>query len=230
MAISVRPGSDMPMFRRRPVQPSRRAVLHVQAPGDPPVPLGLDRWFTERAFHFCVAAVRPGRSALPVRAGRRRPRSAIADLDAACTQLRQADGMSQVIVTAQGRGAIEAARWADCRRSGSQACAEATPARADAMILCEPARPAGLALRSDIDCPVLVVGGQSASFRLGSHVTWLQLPDPGGRAFFDAIGRWLGAYMYLQDQVLLPAGSVAPAGNPKPRLTRATRSRVRRRR
>ena len=49
---------------------------------------------------------------------------------------------------------------------------------------------------------------------LGGHVTWLQLPGSSSqpylaegadrRAFFDAIGRWLGAYMYgqLHDQLL----------------------------
>ena len=51
------------MFRRRSVQPTRRAVLHVQAAGDPAVPPDLASWYTERAFHFYrgrPAAARPG--------------------------------------------------------------------------------------------------------------------------------------------------------------------------
>jgi hypothetical protein len=36
----------------------------------------------------------------------------------------------------------------------------------------------------------------AAAGRLGSHVNWLQLPEPGGQAVFDELGRWLGAYMY----------------------------------
>ncbi len=46
------------MFRRRSLQPSRRAVLHVQAAGDPAVPSDVADWFTERAFHFYLAGLR----------------------------------------------------------------------------------------------------------------------------------------------------------------------------
>ena len=98
------------MFRRRSLQPSRRAVLHVQAAGDPAVPSDVADWFTERAFHFYLAGLRvPHR--LTARPGARSLASACADLDGACAQLRQADGIGSVIVAAQGRGALAAALW-----------------------------------------------------------------------------------------------------------------------
>ncbi len=51
------------MVCRRSALPSRRAVLHVQAAGDPAVPADLVSWFTERAFHFYLAGLRlPGQS------------------------------------------------------------------------------------------------------------------------------------------------------------------------
>ena len=109
----ARPGTAM--FRRRSLQPSRRAVLHVQAAGDPAVPSDLADWFTERAFHFYLAGLRlPHR--LTARPGGRSLVAACADLDAACAQLRQADGIGQVIVAAQGRGALAAALWSECGR------------------------------------------------------------------------------------------------------------------
>ena len=102
------------MFRRRSLQPSRRAVLHVQAAGDPAVPADLADWFTERAFHFYLAGLRlPGRVTLPARPGGHALGSACADLNAACARLRGDDGMGHVIVTAQRRGALAAALWSD---------------------------------------------------------------------------------------------------------------------
>ena len=216
------------MFRRRSLQPSRRAMLHVQAAGDPVVPSDVADWFTERAFHFYLAGLRvPHR--LTGRPGTRSLASACADLDAACAQLRQADGIGSVIVAAQGRGALAAALWMGGRAAGSD--------RADALILYEPELPAR-SVRLSISCPVLVVTGISladdgrgprdamsrwlvrqrrpapAAAQLGSHVTLLHLPRPDERAgqddgdgrtlFFDELGRWLGAYMYgsVRDQLL----------------------------
>ncbi len=197
-----RPGTAM--FRRRSLQPSRRAVLHVQAAGDPAVPSGLGDWFTERAFHYYLydlAGLRlPGRRAVGRRADGRPLRSAFAGLDEACRYLREADGLGHVIVSAHGRAALAVALWSDARTSPPQGNA------ADALILFEPARPPRPAIDLSIACPVLVLtrSGQprrrppSAIARLGSHVTWLQLPELGEQAVSDELGRWLGAYMYGQ--------------------------------
>jgi hypothetical protein len=205
------------MFRRRSLQPSRRAVLHLQAAGDPAVPSGLGDWFTERAFHFYLAGLRlPGGLGVPgvlaggrALAGRdagRRLGSAFAGLDAACAQLRDADGIGHLIVAAQGRTALAVALWSHAR--GDVLAGGA----ADALILSEPALPARPVVNLNIACPVLVLTSPVSSrparsgplrrrptaaiARLGSHVTWLQLAEPGGQAVFDELGRWLGAYMY----------------------------------
>ncbi len=209
------------MFRRRSAQPSRRALLHVQAPGDPAVPPGLPAWYTERAFHFYVAGIRlPGQARLGSRPGARYLAAAFADLDAARAHLL-ADGMASVIVTARGRGAIVAALWHDRRQ----------PAAADALILDRPALAPGVSLRLDIGCPVLVLtdsdtcvpaisrlltgrgrrGAPDGGLHLSGHVTRLRLPSVGSgtcdrdqTAYFGELGRWLGAYMYgsVRDQLL----------------------------
>jgi len=219
------------MFRRRSLQPSRRAVLHLQAAGDPAVPSGLGDWFTERAFHFYLAGLRlPGGLALAgglalsgglALAGRDAGRplgAAFTDLEAACAQLRDADGIGHVIVAAQGRAALAVALWADARSE------DLAGGGADALILSEPALPARPVLNLKIACPVLVLTSPVSSGRarsgalrtgllqrrpaaiaqLGSHVTWLQLREASEQALFDELGRWLGAYMYGcgRDQLL----------------------------
>jgi len=137
------------MLRRRSVLPSRRAVLHLRAAGDPAVPAGLAGWYTERAFHFYLAGLRlPGHAPVGARPGARYLAGAYADIDAACEHLRQADGIASIIVSAQGRGALAAALWCDARAAG-----------ADALILHAPELPAGISLALDIDCPVLVLAG-----------------------------------------------------------------------
>jgi hypothetical protein len=194
------------MFRRKSSQPSRRAVLHVRATGDPAVPAGLGAWYTERAFHFYVAGLRlPGQAPVGTRPAARYLNAAFADLDAACAHLRDADGMASVIVSAQGRGAIAAALWCDARGR------DAREAAADAMILIAPQLPAGASLSLDVDCPVLVLSDPAGEARaaagatvarstrgragwrqrgtgvaerpalqLGGHVTWLRLPPAPG--------------------------------------------------
>lgn len=213
------------MFRRRSLQPSRRAVLHVQAAGDPPVPADLAAWYTERAFHFYAAGLRlPSQAAVGGSPKSRHLAAAFADLDAARAQLRDAEGMATVIVTATGRGAIAAAQWQVARSSA-----------ADALILYAPVLPPGTRLSLDVGCPVLVLveSGQQApvpagrrwatrrqrrpagpgrsGLTLGGHVTWLRLPAAQGETeragrqqYFYEIGRWLGAYMYgsTRDQLL----------------------------
>ena len=177
-------------------------MLHVQAAGDPAAPADLADWFTERAFHFYLAAVRlPSRVTIGGRAGGSALDAACAELDAACARLRHEEGMGHVIVTAQDRGALAAARWSAGRGRG----------RADALILYEPELPSRPALKLNITCPVLVVtrprssagsrastgaqrgGGRwhslarrsagepvAGTTQLGGHVTWLQLPDATG--------------------------------------------------
>jgi hypothetical protein len=226
-ADTVRPAPPRPkraLFRLRSTQPSRRAVLHLQAAGDPVVPADLAGWFTERACHFYLAGLR-----LPARMGRlrragRTAEGIFAELDAVEAQLREADGIEHVIVSAQGPAAVAAALW--CARGAASAPggggSPSSPTRrtADALILYRPAWPPGRALNLDIACPVLVLcpagGGRGRRLRrpavprqVAGHVTWLRLPDAGGpagiadlaggagrRAFFAELGRWLGAYMY----------------------------------
>ena len=196
-------GPGFAILRRRPsLQPSRRAVLHVQAAGDPAAPADLADWFTERAFHFYLAAVRlPSRVTISGRACGSALDAACAELDAACARLRQAEGMGHVVVTAQGRGALAAARWSAGQGIG----------RADALVLYEPELPTRPALKLNITCPVLVVTGPRSAAcsitgtgaqrgggkwplrprraagdpvagpaQLGGHVTWLQLPETTG--------------------------------------------------
>lgn len=183
------------MFRRRSAQPSRRAVLHVQAAGDPPVPPDVAAWYTERAFHFYLAGLRlPGLAPVGARPAARYLGTAFADLDAAGAHLREADGMASIIITASGRGAIAAALWQDVRASA-----------ADAMILHDPLLPPGVRLSLDIGCPVLVLAEQDGQahaprglgwpgrrqrktarpdhggLHLGGHVTWLRLPGCADR-------------------------------------------------
>jgi hypothetical protein len=204
LAPAVAGGQAVTMLRSRPRQPSRRAVLYVQAPGDPAVPAGLAVWYAERAFNFFFTQVRlPGG-----RAHRYLP--ALADLDAAVAYLREVECMHDVIVTACGAGALAAAVWSDARQR-----------TADALILHAPAFPRrGVAL--NIDCPVLVVcppqaqsagrlrrpGRRVPPVQLGGHVTWRQLRqttgcsspagDAGLHPLLAELGRWLGAYMYGQ--------------------------------
>jgi alpha-beta hydrolase superfamily lysophospholipase len=212
------------LFRRRSAQASRRGVLHLQSARDTPAPPDLATWFTERGFHFYVAALRWPRSASRGRRrGGRALAAAFADLDARCEQLRSADGIDNVIVTAHGEGALAAALWCAARSSGGHP---------DALILYAPSFGRGRrgARRGlDIACPVLVIGGSAraprlrrhdpsapaaAPIHLGSHVTWLRPADAQARPdasapedrrrFFDEVGRWLGAYMYgqVRDQLL----------------------------
>src|SRR5215472_9534071 len=115
------PRPNAALFRLRSAQPSRRAVLHLQAAGDPVVPADLAGWFTERACHFYLAGLR-----LPARLGRlRRPgrtaEGTFAELDAVDAHLREADGIEHVIVSAQGPAAVAAALW--CARRAENALA-----------------------------------------------------------------------------------------------------------
>jgi hypothetical protein len=223
----ARPRQQAAVLGRRSAQPSRRAVLHVRAAGDPPPAADLVAWYTERAFHFYLAGVRlPGLAPVGARPGARYLAAAFADLDAACAHLRAADGMSSVIVTAHGRGAVATAMW----------CA-ARPSAADALVLHALEEPPGVSLSLEIDCPVLVLSPAPSQpapsqpglsqpapparlarrarsrravpvgLRLGGHVTWLQLAageDGDRRLLFSELGRWLGAYMYgsRRDQLL----------------------------
>lgn len=218
------PRPKAPLFRLRSAQASRRAVLHLQAAGDPVVPADLAGWFTERACHFYLAGLRlPGRLSRLRRSGRA-AEPTFAELDAVDAHLREAEGMEHVIVSAQGPAAVAAALWCarrpDRAPSGGGSPLSSPRRAADALILYRPAWPPGPPLQLDIPCPVLVLSpaGNGPGPRLrrpavprqvAGHVTWLRLPDagaPGGladlassagrRAFFAELSRWLGAYMY----------------------------------
>ncbi len=180
------------VVRHSSAQASRRAVLHVQAPGDSQAPADLAAWFTERGFHFYVAGVRlPLRAALSTRHARRDLQSAFTDLDTASGRLRRDDGMASVIVTARGRAAVAAALWSasgpastggghsDPRgdsgpRGDGDPQGDSDPegdtclARADALILWAPAWPARGGLQLDIGCPVLVIGGRVVAGAAGA--------------------------------------------------------------
>jgi hypothetical protein len=184
-------------------QRSRRAVLHVQSAGDPDPPGDIASWFTERAFNLYVADVRLRQSAMSSR--RRGPRelsAALKAVDAVHARMRDVDGMTSVIVTAHGRAAVAAALWSQRRTAP------------EALVLSAPTWPSRRP-RLDIACPVLVVeperarerrlsGAAVPAPRLGNHVTWVTLGATGvaERPFLDELGRWLGAYMYLRDQLL----------------------------
>jgi hypothetical protein len=194
-AAVARPVS--PLFRLRSAQPSRQAVVHVQATGDPVVPADLAAWFTERSCHFYLFGLRlPTASVRPWRSAGRAAERAFAELDAVCAHVREADGVERVIVSGQGRAAAVAARWCD-RRGGSEfgrdALSAPRPAAADALILYQPVWPAGARVELDISCPVLVMSGeasrslrplrrQGVAVHLGGHVTSVQLPEYAGLA------------------------------------------------
>jgi hypothetical protein len=122
-------------------------------------------------------------------------------LDAACRQLREAEGISSVLISAQSADALAAALWCDARR-------DAGPA--DALILSDPQFGRRLRHGLQIACPVLVLSpaaqqrAGTAGTALGPHVTWLWLACPERKLLFDEMGRWLGAYMYgpVRDQLL----------------------------
>jgi hypothetical protein len=230
-----------PLFRLRSAQPSRRAVVHVQATGDPVVPADLAAWFTERSCHFYLFGLRLPASVRPWRSASRAAERAFAALDAVCAHVRDADGVEHVIVSAQGRAAALAARWCDWRSSGEPG--RATRSRppqsaADALILYQPIWPARARVGLDISCPVLVMSGEASrslrrpgvAVRLGGHVTSVQLPEYAGLArptglagvaggpaspvFFAELGRWLDAYMHGQraDQLLAAPGRPVASG------------------
>ena len=206
------------MVRLNSAQATRRAVLHVQAAGDPPVPADLANWFTERGFQFYVAGVRLPLDALSARHADRDLQAVFADLDAASDCLRGPDGMVSIVVTARGRSAYAAAQWSARREASDER-------QANALILSAPAWPARASLHLNIACPVLVVdGGGDIGIRsqrttpprpgrlrpgrpgrsgpharqLGRHVTWLAIADADAdrQLFLTELGRWLGAYMY----------------------------------
>jgi alpha-beta hydrolase superfamily lysophospholipase len=208
------------VFLRRSARPSRRAVLHLHDLTDSFAPADLARWYNERGFHFYVTDLEV-REPLEAAARRRPARSAresFAALDSACAHMRRADGIDAIILSAQEDAAPAAALWCHARRSANPV---------DALILYNPRFGKEPRRSLDIACPVLVISGSDAaagegrkdwrgrrgreSIRLGQHVTWLSIDDEttaqadttaGRRRLFDEMGRWLGAYMYVRDQLL----------------------------
>ena len=217
------------ILRRRSTLPTRRCVLHLHCDRDTFVPEDLVSWYTERGFHFYVADLRPQQGL--ERAARQRGLGpgrgeCFAGLDGASRQLRDAEGLDMIIVSAHGADALTAALWCDARRDAGLA---------DALILSSPALGRRPRRALDIACPVLVMSpaadteaqssppgplarlrriSDAATVRLGAHVTWLRLTEgldgqacgagADRRRFFDELGRWLGAYMYgkVRDQLL----------------------------
>src|ERR1700722_3560865 len=220
VALPVQASIGGAVFVRRSARPSRRAVLHLHEVTDSMAPADLVRWYNERGFHFYLTDVD---GADQGDAGRRRPakaqHAAFDTLDAACSHLRDADGIDAIILSAQGSTSLTAARWCDARPVSRPV---------EALILSSP--DFGRAkTRLDITCPVLVISaappwrdsrrGRRAGppVRLGENVTWLHSdaapsadsrpgapPAPQRRRLFDEMGRWLGAYMYgqVRDQAL----------------------------
>jgi hypothetical protein len=219
----VRIRSEADRFRRRSVQAARRAVVHVQAAGEAAVAPDLVSWFTERGFRFYLAGLRlPGLAGIKGRNPLRPLHAAFTDLDAACAQLRTAEGIDNVIVMASAQSAAAVALWCDARpdrdadeEAEAAGCGLTLP---DALIMYTPEFPVRPRLSLDIACPVLVLTGEhsrprrrprrppAAAIHLGRHVTWLELTanEPDEHAYFEQLGRWLGAYMYGQrrDQLL----------------------------
>lgn len=216
------------ILRRRSALQTRRSVLYLHCEQETFVPEDLVTWYTERGFHFYVADLRPqdrgdrpGRQRSPDRG------ECFDRLDSACRHLRDAEGIDMIIVAAHAADALTAALWCDARRDAGLA---------DALILSSPVFGRRLRRGLDIACPVLLMlaagdpgapGGpagrlatrkrrrnETATVRLGPHVTWLTLDEgldgqapgagPDRRRFFDELGRWLGAYMYgkVRDQLL----------------------------
>jgi hypothetical protein len=178
--------------------PSRRAVLHLHANGSTPAPADLASWYTERAFHFYVAGLRlPGKTGSLAKRQGRMSSATFAELDATCSYLRDVDGMTTVIVAADGIGAQAAALWCDARRGADAA---------DALILQDPDFGEKPRLSLDIACPVLVLSGAAeraaearkghrgarkrpaGTIRLGGHVTWLSIPA-AGESTAEAVAR-----------------------------------------
>lgn len=203
VGITAPPAAGATLLRRRSARPSRRAVLHVQSLPDLSVPEDTVRWYTERGFHFYLADPRAGGGRRPGglrrRGGTRPGRGGL--LDAACRQLREGEGISSVVISAQAADALGVALWCDSRR-------DAGPA--DALILSDPEFGRRLRRGLHIACPVLVLSpaaqqrAGNAGVTLGPHVTWLWLADAERKLLFDELGRWLGAYMYgpVRDQLL----------------------------
>jgi hypothetical protein len=221
-SASAAASSDVTLHRPSAL-PSRRCVLYVLCERDAFVAEDLVAWYTERGFHFYIADLRPKDQIEPAEQGdrqdRRRQRTdeRLARLDAACAHLRGSDGIDMIVASAHSAGALTAALWCHARRGDGVV---------DALILSGPAAGRKLRRGLEIACPVLVMspgnrgrvsrlpigprrGG--GSVRLGPHVTWLRLGQPGEGAaaddrkqFFDELGRWLGAYMYGRgrDQLL----------------------------
>src|SRR5215471_9954036 len=122
------------VLRRRANRPSRRAVVYVHCLGDSFVPADLVGWYTDRGFHFYAADLRAVGGGEPggpeLNGGPAGELGAyFACLDAAITQLRAADAIDTVVVSAHSAGALVAALWCHARR-GSQPM--------DALILATP--------------------------------------------------------------------------------------------
>ena len=104
-------GLDGAVLRRRSARPTKRVVIHLDCMGRPVRAADLAGWYTDRGFHFYVAALRrlgdPGAPAAgqPGRGTGRVP--GLPGLRAA--HVRDADGIETVPRRAHGTGALIAA-------------------------------------------------------------------------------------------------------------------------
>jgi alpha-beta hydrolase superfamily lysophospholipase len=235
-AVALPPTGDLlagalgaAVFLRRSARPSRRAVLHLHNLTSSFAPADLARWYNERGFHFYVTDLDLAEMGAATQLRKSRTaRACFATLDSACRHLRDVDGIDAIILSADEEAAAPAALWCHARRAAGPVAA---------LILSNPNFGRGMKGNLDIACPVLVIsaasqqgigpgGGRAArangAVRLGQHVTWLHLDEPGTgrpldvpgrdaadagsnqRQLFDEMGRWLGAYMYgkARDQLL----------------------------
>src|SRR5215472_14843464 len=153
VALPFAPGADQAtlnsaVFLRRSARPSRRAVLHLHDLTESFAPADLARWYNERGFHFYVTELQVPE---PQEASRRRAaklhQASFATLDAACSHMREADGIDAIILSADEPAAAAAALWCDARRANSPV---------EALILSASDLGASVRGSLDISCPVLV--------------------------------------------------------------------------
>jgi Serine aminopeptidase, S33 len=184
-AVGDAEGGRVAVLRRRSARRSKRAVVYVHCLGDAFVPADLVSWYTDRGFHFYAADLRAVGNGGPAPPEGNRAAGQLgacfACLDAAVTQMRAADDIQTVVVSAHAAGALIAALWCHARRGSRPA---------DALILASPelgvARvwPArAVAAREDGARPSPLLAGAQRRLRRGLDITCpVLVMSPAGQA------------------------------------------------